>query len=383
VGEAGKDNTFSLAHLHSILPLMIGPEQQDFFLLVLQCPPDDRAWRFKPTKDGNLDVVLAATDHVIKNNPIDRSRLSIFGLSSGGSGTWEWLKREPDKFAAAVPVACGAPYDFQKLGSLAKTAIWTFYNKGDKNAPIESIHKAMQVVNGSGGFMKQTQFDQGGHAAWRPAMDEYNCFAWMITQKRGSWFNPPPERKVYQYRSLTNSFFAFFLPLGLAAGLFVFQRSPYCERLRERVHGRIVELLTPHNLYVAKQNEENTDAKSDDFRIWSDTAGTKQFKGNVVDFQGDNQVRIQTPEGKIATMPIKQFCTADQELIRKIQDEQPLPEGFRRWAKFDGSQSAVAKFVGFQPDGKAMLQSPTGKTLAVPINQFGQAEQDFLAQQQK
>ncbi|MDR2437820.1 MAG: hypothetical protein LBE12_00425 [Planctomycetaceae bacterium] len=28
VGEAGKDNTFSLAHLHSVLPLMLGEKQQ-------------------------------------------------------------------------------------------------------------------------------------------------------------------------------------------------------------------------------------------------------------------------------------------------------------------------------------------------------------------
>jgi hypothetical protein len=83
-----------------------------------------------------------------------------------------------------------------------KRKIWTFCNKDDGGVSVESIRKTIQVVNGSGGFMKLTQFDQGGHAAWRPAMDEYNCFSWMIAQKRGGWFNPPPERKVYQSRSL-------------------------------------------------------------------------------------------------------------------------------------------------------------------------------------
>jgi hypothetical protein len=113
IGEAGKDNTFSLAHLHSVLPLMLGEEQQDFFLLVLQCPPDNRIWTFKPEKDGNLDVVVALTDYVIANNPIDEKRLSLFGLSSGGYGVWQWLLKYPDKFAAAVPASCGAPYNFQ------------------------------------------------------------------------------------------------------------------------------------------------------------------------------------------------------------------------------------------------------------------------------
>jgi len=396
IGEAGKDNMLSLAHLHSILPLMVGPEQLDFYLLVLQCPRDNRIWTFKPEKDGNLDVVIAATDHVIKNNPIDVTRLSAFGLSSGGYGVWQWIMREPDKFAAVVPTSCGSPKDFQKLLSLTDTSIWTFCNKNDKNAPIETIHEAMQIIGDSGGYMKLTQFDQGGHAAWRPAMDEYNCFAWMIAQKRGGWFNPPPEQKVYQGRSLKDSFFAFFLPLGLAAVLFIFQRSRYCERL----HERIVEEFAQYNSRAVDDEDEDGEdddegeetesddseeetASTDGFRIWSDITGTKRLKGKMVGFQGDNQVRLQSPEGKITPFPIKQFCTVDQALIREIQAKQPLPEGFQRWANFDGSQFVVAKFVGFQPGDKVMLQSPTGQTLAVPIDQLGQAEREFLASERE
>jgi hypothetical protein len=118
-----------------------------------------------------------------------------------------------------------------KLATLNKTPIWTFRNEKDKNVPVESIREAMRIINGSGGFMKLTQFDQGGHAAWRPAMDECNCFGWMITQNRGGWFNPPPERNIYTSRSLLNSFFAFFLPLLFAAGLQIFQRTTYYEQL--------------------------------------------------------------------------------------------------------------------------------------------------------
>ena len=309
IGEAGRDNMLSLAHLHSILPLMVGPEQQDFYLLVLQCPPNDRRWTFTSEKDGNLDVIIAATDHVIENNPIDVTRLSIFGLSSGGTGVWEWLKKEPARFAAAVPASCGAPRDLQTLVSLTKTSIWTFLNKNDRGgAYAESVLKAMRVIDDSGGFIKLTQFDQGGHAAWRPAMDEYNCFAWMIAQKRGGWFNPPPERKVYQGRSLTNSFFAFFLPLGLAAWLFVFQRSRHCELLYERMHRHVVKILTPHRSLDTEErdNVENIVAVDlDGFRTWSGITGEKQFKAKMVGFYGDNQVRMQSPEGKVATVPIK------------------------------------------------------------------------------
>jgi poly(3-hydroxybutyrate) depolymerase len=378
VGEAGRDNMHSLGHLHSILPLLMGPDQQDFFMLVVQCPLDNRAWTFRTQKDGNLDVVIAATDHVIENNPIDKRRLSIFGLSSGGQGVWQWLLKEPTKFAAAVPASCRAPYDLQGPASLAQTSIWTFRNKNDGGANVESIHEAIRVINGSGGFMKHTEFEQGGHAAWRLAMGEYKCFEWMIAQKRGGWFNPPPEREVYQGRSFMNSFFAFFLPLGLAAGLLVFQRSHYCERLRES----IAIMLTPVTPHEEEEGDTTEAFTADEFRSWTDVTGTKQIKAKIVGFQEDTHVRIQSPEGKIAAYPIKQFCVADQEFIRNLQAEQSLPEGFQRWTKFDGSQSLVAKFIGFQSGDKAILQSLAGKTLAVPINQLGQAEQEFLATQQ-
>ncbi|MGL6197131.1 MAG: prolyl oligopeptidase family serine peptidase [Thermoguttaceae bacterium] len=318
VGEAGTDNTFSLAHLHSILPLMVGPEQQDFFLLVLQCPLDNRVWTFKPEKDGNLDVVLAATEHVTKNNPIDKSRLSLFGLSSGGYGVWQLLIRNPDQFAAAVPVSCSATFSGTSCPS---ASIWTFHNKQDGGVDTKSLSTAMNTLNRAGGYMKITQFDQGGHAAWRPAMDECNCFAWMIAQKRGGWFNPPPERQVYQGRSLQSSFFAFFLPLLLASGLFVFQKSPYCERM----HQRIAETL-----YRSYDNEEEYDDNDDDddetetetvdeFRILTDITGTKKIRVKIIGFQGDS-VKIQSPEGKVATTSINRFSATDQELMRKMQD---------------------------------------------------------------
>jgi len=369
IGEAGNDNMLSLAHLHSILPLMVGPEQQDFFMLVLQVPHDNRNWTFRPRKDGNLDILVVAMDHVIENNPIDERRLSTFGLSSGGNGVWRLLDAYPDKFAAAVPVSSSAMLDSTIMPLLKDTSIWTFKNERDRTIDTNSVIKAMEIVNGFGGFMKLTEFDQGGHAAWRTAMDEYNCFSWMIAQRRGCWFNIPPERTVYQGRSLANSFFAFFLPLGLTVGLLVFQQSSYC---------------SPHVTEYA--NEEDMDETepftADTFRIWTDVTGTKKVNAKIVGFQED-KVRIQSLEGKITTVAIKQLCDADQELIRKIQAEQPLPEGFRRWSKSDGSQSAVAKFVGFQADGKAILQSTTGKTLAVPVSLLGQAEQELLASLQK
>ena len=380
VGEAGNDNTLSLAHLHSVLPLMVGPDQQDFFLLVTQCPSNSRYWEFSENKDGNLDVMLAALENVTNNFPIDDQRTSVFGLSSGGYGVWLLLLEYPEKFSAAAIASISVP-DSPYLAKLTSFPIWAFRNKSDSSASVSSNRQAMRIINGSGGYMKLTQFDLGGHAAWRPAMDEYNCFAWMIAQKRGGWFNPPPERKVYTYRSMSNCFFSFFLPLGLAVGLFAFQRTALCERLHERIADRLYRRWGEED-EDDEEYEDDDEEAADDFRILTDITGTKNIKAKILGFQGD-AVRIESPEGKIALAPIKQFSVADQELLRKIQVEQPLPEGFRKWSNISGTQTFVAKFIGFQGEDKVLLQSQTGKTMPVPINQLGVTEQDFLASQRE
>ena len=359
VGEAGTDNIRSLAHLHSILPLIVGPEQQDFFMLVLQCPQDNRNWTFRLRKDGNLDVLVAAIDHVIENNSIDESRLSTFGLSSGGNGVWRLIDAYPEKFAAAVPASCSARLDSNIMPLLKSTPIWIFNNRNDRTIDSNSVHKAMEIVNGSGGFMKLTEFDQGGHAAWRNAMGEYNCFAWMIAQKRGGWFKPPPDRVPYQGRSLSNCFFAFFLPLGLAVGLLIFQQSSYSRH---------------------SHDEESDESKpsADEFRTWTDTTGTKQVNAKVIGFQGDGNVRIQLSEGKVMTAKIKQFCDADQQLMLQMRSQMLVTESFREWADRTGKHTTTAKFTGFQSDNVVLLQSKTGKTMPVPIDRLGQAEREFL-----
>ena len=208
-GEAGSNNTSSLIHLHSILPMMIGPEQKDFFLLTTQCPSETPGWFFRPTKDGTLDVLMAAVEHVIAKNPIDETRITITGVSSGGWGVWGALLKYPDFFAGAVPTACGAP-QYQRLAALTQTPIWSFINKGDIDP--KSILSAMSVINSSGGSMALTECNVRAHNAWKPAMEDYNALEWMLAQKKGS-LSPPPG--VNRQIPFLLAFVLFVIPLSI------------------------------------------------------------------------------------------------------------------------------------------------------------------------
>ena len=213
-GQAESDNVSSLIHLHTILPLMIGPDQKDFFLLVAQCPAETPFWNFQSTKDGTLDVLMAAVEHVIAENPIDEKRITVTGVSGGGWGVWTLLSRYPDYFAGAVPTASGVPQQFQKLTELKRTPIWSFANKGDIYVDTKSIYSAMSVINHSGGAMALTECNSPGHNALRPALADYNSLQWMLAQKKGSW-SPPPGVIVGKSKSFLLAFVMHLLPLAI------------------------------------------------------------------------------------------------------------------------------------------------------------------------
>jgi predicted esterase/uncharacterized membrane protein len=186
-------NDDSLTNAHPILPLLLGPNRQDFFMLVTQSPKGaEGGWFFRPSQDGTLDVLMAAMEHVIAENPIDEKRITATGISGGGWGVWELLLRYPDMFAGAVPTACGAPPPSQRLAALTKTRIWTFVYENDRGVNRESIQSAIHTINGAGGSMALTTIKGSGHNTWKHAMGDHNCLLWMLAQKRGSWFSPPP-----------------------------------------------------------------------------------------------------------------------------------------------------------------------------------------------
>jgi len=221
----------SLTHAHSVLPFLIGPDQQDFFMLVTQAPRTgaDAGWRFQPaTEDGSLDVLVAAIAHVIAENPIDTNRITATGISGGGSGVWQLLLRHPDMFAGAMPTACGAP-QIPQPAALRQTPIWAINNRGDIDPT--SIRAAMRMINGAGGSMVLTETNTPGHNSWIPAMEDYNGIQWMLAQRRGSWFAPAPGTIVNNPSSSLLVFVMYIVPFALLVFLVFYLREEIGEQI--------------------------------------------------------------------------------------------------------------------------------------------------------
>lgn len=79
-----------------------------------------------------LDVLVQRLE---KQYAVDRRRLYLTGLSTGGFGTWEYGLRHPKRFAALVPIAGG-----YAQGGVPSTIC------GLRNVPIWAFHGALDTV---------------------------------------------------------------------------------------------------------------------------------------------------------------------------------------------------------------------------------------------
>ncbi len=86
----------------------------------------------------NLKKVM---DELIANGQGDSQRIYITGFSMGGAGTWEFLERYPDYFAAALPMGMDFSGDPEKIKHVP---VWT--NKGETDWFARSLNKQVTVL---------------------------------------------------------------------------------------------------------------------------------------------------------------------------------------------------------------------------------------------
>jgi len=196
-----------------------------------QCPVNSW-WRVDALKVLVEEVIQARGD-------IDRRRLYVTGLSMGGYGTWSFLSRYPDYFAAAIPI-CGGGDPFRLPGNrppkkigiknefdpsgLKRTweiPIWTFHGAKDRSVPILETEMLVNLLQEAGSKrIRFTNYQDAAHVgAWQKAYQDPKTWKWLFAQRSpraenignsGSlpdtlkpYFSPPPdwEGKLGDYNS--------------------------------------------------------------------------------------------------------------------------------------------------------------------------------------
>jgi len=198
-GEAGDDNVL---HLRWLDHLVICPpwqrERYPFFLLAVQCPLENALWTRPNSPAGDDDMIEIAKD-ILKQTLdayyVDRDRVYLVGLSSGGEGCWELAKRYPDYFAAVAPLA-SAGGDRSHVSRLINIPVWAFNSIRDNGAPIGNVRRTVEALRSVGGKVHLTEYDSHEHDCWTAAFGSYYLLDWMLAQRRGHALSAPTPGTV-------------------------------------------------------------------------------------------------------------------------------------------------------------------------------------------
>ena len=197
-GERGSDNSLQLTHGKPLLRKAAA--LHGCFVIAPQCPKQmpqcpkgtEIMWASRHWKDKNHDLIetpslpmqmlFGLIDEMQKTYPIDPDRLYIMGLSMGGYGTWEIIQRQPNRFAAAVPICGGG--DEKLAQRIAAIPIWAFHGDKDGVVKVARSRDMITAIKKAGGNPKYTEYPGVGHNAWTPTFNEPKLLDWLCAQKK-------------------------------------------------------------------------------------------------------------------------------------------------------------------------------------------------------
>ena len=166
------------------------PENYPFYMLTICCPKNaDDEWFpwFNQSEDEMpdaavepIEAAMVVLDEILAAHPIDRNRVSLFGISSGGAAAWELAMRYPERFSAIVPTACREKVA-DRLERIRDLPIWTFHSAGDNPEPMQEAIAQLQTT-GSNAHL--TLIDGDKHDCWTAAFQEHDVLKWMLAQSR-------------------------------------------------------------------------------------------------------------------------------------------------------------------------------------------------------
>ncbi|HVS34479.1 MAG TPA: prolyl oligopeptidase family serine peptidase [Gemmataceae bacterium] len=150
-----------------------------FPCFVLLPQSQDRSWQ-ADSKDAQR--ALAVLDAVEKEFKIDEKRVYLTGLSMGGFGTWSLAQKNPERWAAIVPVCGGGDPNQAKV--IKDIPCWIFHGDADKSVPVDRSRAMVEALKAAGGQPKYTEYAGVGHNSWEMAYNTPDLYEWLLQQHK-------------------------------------------------------------------------------------------------------------------------------------------------------------------------------------------------------
>ena len=133
-----------------------------------------------PSESG--EAALELIEKMMLELPIDTTRIYITGLSMGGFGTWEFIARKPNLFAAAIPMAGYS--DPNQLEKIKNIPIWIFHGNKDKWNPVEGSRNMYALLSESSIDVRYTEYNLGHGDTFKKAFKEPDFIPWLFSKSK-------------------------------------------------------------------------------------------------------------------------------------------------------------------------------------------------------
>ena len=197
-GERGNDNEKQLMHGASLFlredtrkdypAIVVFPQcaQNSFWSNVVFSQDNEGKRKFDfPTGGEPTKAMILAQgllDQLLKSYPIRKKHVYVGGLSMGGMGTFELVRRNPKLFAAAIPICGGAnPATAEQMN---KTSWWIFHGAKDDVVPPALSQQMYEALLNAKAGVKFTLYPEANHNSWDSAFAEKELLPWLFSQKR-------------------------------------------------------------------------------------------------------------------------------------------------------------------------------------------------------
>ena len=126
-------------------------------------------------------------DALLITHPIDPHRITLTGFSLGGFGILDWAYRNPDRFAALVPVAgVEVPDGKRNLCVLASIPMWIIAGRKDTVVPANGAEAFIAFMKSCGTEPHYTLYNTNHVETAKHAYRNPELYSWMLSQSRGN-----------------------------------------------------------------------------------------------------------------------------------------------------------------------------------------------------
>ncbi|HMG82233.1 MAG TPA: alpha/beta hydrolase-fold protein [Ferruginibacter sp.] len=196
-GERGNNNEAQLSHGGSLFiedsvrinyPAIVVfpqcPANNFWSNVIIDTANDSRRFTFRADGEPTsaMRSLMGLLSQLQNQYKIDKHSIYIGGLSMGGMGTFELVRREPKIFAAAFSICGGA--DTSTAPKIKHTAWWIFHGLKDNVVDPHFSMNMAEALKKSGAEVILNLYTNDNHNSWDDALAEKDLLPWLFSHHR-------------------------------------------------------------------------------------------------------------------------------------------------------------------------------------------------------